>query len=55
MTELFQRRRNMRLEVQNGSQVDFGQDVQLQPIRKGTSICLIHPPRPGTDGMDVTG
>ena len=55
VTELFPRRRNMRLEVQNGSEVAFGQDVQLQPIRKGTVICQIHPPRPGTDGMDVTG
>lgn len=55
VTELFQRRRNMRLEVQNGSEVDFGQDVQIQPIRKGTVICLIRPPRAGTDGMDVTG
>ena len=55
VTELFPRRRSMRLEVQNGSEVAFGQDVQLQPIRKGTVICQIHPPRPGTDGMDVTG
>lgn len=55
VTELFQRRRNMGLEVQNGSEVDFGQDIQLQPIRKGTVICLIRPPRAGTDGMDVTG
>lgn len=55
VTELFQRRRNMRLEVQNGSEVDFGQDVQLQPIRKGTVICLIRLPKAGTDGMDVTG
>lgn len=55
VTELFQRRKNMRLEVQNGSQVDFSQDVQLQPIRKGTVICLIRAPKPGTDGMDVTG
>ena len=54
VTELFPRRRSMRLEVQNGSEVAFGQDVQLQPIRKGTVICQIHPPRPGTDGMDVT-
>lgn len=55
VTELFPRRRSMRLEVQNGSEVAFGQDVQLQPIRKGTVICQIHPPKPGTDGMDVTG
>ncbi|MCI8477454.1 MAG: DUF342 domain-containing protein [Oscillospiraceae bacterium] len=55
VTEFFQRRRNMRLEVQDGSQVDFGEDVQLQPIRKGTVICLIRPPKPGTDGMDVAG
>lgn len=55
VTELFQRRRNMHLEVQNGSEVDFGQDVQLQPIRKGTVICLIRLPKAGTDGMDVTG
>lgn len=53
--ELFRRRSHMRLEVQTGSQVDFGEDVQLQPIRKGTAICLIRPPKPGTDGMDVTG
>ena len=55
VTELFQRRKNMRLEVQDGSQVDFGQDVQLQPIRKGTVICLIRAPREGTVGVDVTG
>lgn len=53
--ELFQRRGHMQLEVQNGSQVDFGQGTQLQPIRKGTVICLIRPPKPGTDGIDVTG
>lgn len=55
VTELFQRRTNMRLEVQNGSEVDFSQEVQLQPIKKGSVICLIRAPRPGTDGMDVTG
>lgn len=55
ITELFQRRRHMRLEVQNGSEVDFSQDVPLQPVRKGTAICLIRRPRAGTDGMDVTG
>lgn len=55
VTELFRRHRNTGLEVQNGSQVDFGEDAQLQPIRKGTVICLIRPPREGTNGMDVTG
>jgi len=55
VTELFQRRRNMGLEVQNGSQVDFSEDFRLQPVRKGTVICLIRPPKPGADGMDVTG
>ena len=55
VTELLQRRRNMCLEIQNGSQVDFQQDAQLQPIRKGTVICLIRAPKAGVDGMDVTG
>ncbi len=55
VTELLQRRKNMCLEIQNGSQVDFEEDAQLQPIRKGTVICLIRPPKPGMDGMDVTG
>lgn len=55
VTELLQRRKNMSLEVQNGSQVDFEQGAQLLPIRKGTVICLIRPPRAGSDGMDVTG
>lgn len=55
VVELFKRRKTMQLEVQNGSQVDFGEDVQLQPIRKGTAVCLIRPPRAGADGMDVTG
>lgn len=55
LTELFQRRRHMGLEVQNGSEVDFSQDVPLQPVRKGAVICLIRQPRAGTDGMDVTG
>ena len=45
----------MRLEVQSGSQVDFGQDIPLQPIRKGSVICLIRLPKDGTDGVDVTG
>lgn len=55
VTELFQRRRNMCLETQNEGQVDFGQDVPLQPVRKGAVICLIRPSKAGTDGMDVTG
>lgn len=55
VTELFQRRKSMHLEVQNGVQVDFGEDVPLQPVRKGTVICLVRLPREGVDGMDVTG
>lgn len=55
VTELFRRRKQMRLEVEDGDQVDFSEDVPLQPIRKGTVICLIYPPRAGIDGMDVTG
>lgn len=55
ITELFKRRRHMRLEVQNGSEVDFNEDVPLQPVHKGTAICLIQQPRAGMDGMDVTG
>lgn len=55
VTELFQRRKHMRLEVENGEQVSFDRNLQLQPIRKGTIICLIRKPKAGTDGMDVTG
>lgn len=55
VTELFQRRRQMRLEAEDGSQVDFKEDVPLQPIQKGTVICVIQLPRAGTDGMEVTG
>ena len=55
VTELFQRRRTMCLEIQNEGQVDFSQDVPLQPVRKGAVICLIRPSKAGTDGMDVTG
>lgn len=55
MTELFQRHGNMRLEVQDEEQVDFSQDIPLQPVRKGAVICLIRPAKAGTDGMDVTG
>lgn len=55
VTELFRRRKNMRLEVQNGSEVEFGEDMQLQPVRKGAVICLIRAPKPGTEGIDVTG
>lgn len=55
VTELFQRCRSMCLEVQDGNQIDFSQDTQLQPVRKGAVICLIRPPKAGTDGMDVTG
>lgn len=54
VTELFQRRSNKCLEIRSDNQVDF-QDIQLQPIRKGTVICLIRSEKPGTDGMDVTG
>lgn len=53
--ELFQRRKNMSLEIQNGSQVEFRRDMPLQPIRKGAVICLIRRPKAGADGMDVTG
>ena len=55
VTELFQRRSNKCLEIRSDNQVDFNQDIQLQPIRKGTVICLIRSAKPGTDGMDVTG
>lgn len=55
VTEHFQRRENVRLEVQSASQVDFSQDMLLQPIRRGTVICSIEPPKPGTPGVDVTG
>lgn len=55
VTELFQRSKNMSLLVQEGSQVDLSQDIQLLPIRKGAVICLIRAAKPGTDGMDVTG
>lgn len=55
VTELFQRRWNMCLETQQEGQVDFSQDIPLQPVRKGTVICLIRPLKEGTDGMDVTG
>lgn len=53
--EHFQRRKNVRLEAQSGDQVDFSQDIRLQPIRKGTVICSIQPSTPGTPGVDVTG
>lgn len=55
LTELFQRRANMHMEIRDGSEVDFGPDSQVQPIRKGTVICIIRPPKEGSDGMDVTG
>lgn len=55
VTEHFQRRENVKLEAQNGGQVDFGQDFQLQPVRKGAVICSIQLPKPGTDGVSVTG
>lgn len=55
VTELFQRDRGMCLEIQKEGQVDFSQEIPLQPVRKGAVICLIRPARAGTDGMDVTG
>lgn len=55
VTELFQRSGAVCLEVQEEGPVDFSPDAQLQPIRKGAVICQIQPPKPGTDGMDVTG
>lgn len=55
VTELFRRRKNMHIEVQNENEVDFDQEIPLQPIRKGTPVCLIRLPREGTDGTDVTG
>ena len=55
VTELFRRCEKMCLEAQAEGQVDFRQDIQMQPIRKGAAICLIQPPVEGTDGSDVTG
>lgn len=55
VTNLFKQIENLRLEARDGERVDFNQNIQFQPIRKGTAICLIRPPKPGTDGMDVTG
>lgn len=53
--ELFQRCEKICLEPQADGRVDFSQDIQVQPIRKGAAICLIQPPVEGTDGSDVTG
>lgn len=55
LIEYFQRRQSICLEAQNEGQVDFGTDIQMQPVRKGTVICLIRPPKAGMDGTDVTG
>lgn len=55
VTELFPRLDKVHLEVQGSSQVDFSQGTHMQPIRKGTAICLIQPPIKGIDGSDVTG
>lgn len=53
--EFFRRCENTCLEPQAEGQVDFSQDLQVQPIRKGVTICLIQPPVEGTNGSDVTG
>lgn len=53
--EMFQRRSRTRLTVQSGSEVDFSDEDKFQPIRKGTVICRICPPKPGIEGKDVTG
>lgn len=55
VVEHFHRRENVGLEAQNGDQVDFSQEFQLQPVRKGAVICSIELPKPGTDGVSVTG
>lgn len=55
VTELFQRCEKVCLDAQADGLVDFSQDIQMQPIRKGTVICKIQPPVEGTDGLDVTG
>lgn len=53
--EMFPRHSLTRLDVQNADEVDFSEDGKFQPIRKGTVICQVCPPKPGTDGKDVTG
>lgn len=55
VTELFQRWERACLDAQADGLVDFSQDIQMQPIRKGTAICMMQPPVEGTNGLDVTG
>lgn len=55
VTELFQRCEKVHLDAQADGLVDFSQDIQMQPIRKGAAICMIQPPVEGTNGLDVTG
>ena len=55
VTELFQRREKVCLDAQADGVVDFSQDIQIQPIRKGAAVCEIQPPVEGTNGSDVTG
>lgn len=55
VVEKFQRLSLARLTVQDGSEINFSQENKFQPIRKGTVICQVCPPKPGTDGKDVTG
>lgn len=54
VTELFPRCEAICLDSQEG-QVDFSQDIQMQPIQKGAAICRIQLPVEGTNGSDVTG
>lgn len=55
VVEMFQRRNRIRLAVQNGNEVDFSEEGRFQPVRRGMVICRVCPPKPGTEGKDVTG
>lgn len=55
ITELFEHREELQLEIGEGEELDFSQKRLLQPIRKGEIICQIKQPTPAVDGRDVTG
>ncbi len=53
--ELFEPRPVFRIEGQDGAPIDFSELKPVQLIRRGETVCRVHPPTDGTEGIDVTG
>ena len=55
VTDYFERRTRLEIEVPEASVIDFSQEITMQVVQKDALICRIQPAEKAKDGRDVVG